>query len=780
MSIVDAEWQKHAPEREKLEKQLEEEAKNKKTRPTEQSVTATKQEDGDEAADPNESSSSKSGLMGFARFMAKSAKKKIVSVVNTVEQMIDDGSELLNPKDPRPLSAEERQAIMLMQSFCPQQSTPDPQVGTALAQGFSRCLPETAPPVLTRSGVVRGDQARLPRDGIEGFVEENVIRSVVFRNAEEYHTVIARCRHLDVSDLLYSVSLEVLEEETAIRLMKWWARYCRVNSGVYTHGLKLKDAIRIYATENSDKPPTERSIISLQDFAFYVEKQSPLSGRTLPLPESVLPSPLQLKIGLATLTDSALQRWFGPFPLVIWAEFISEHGCMTAAAPEDEVLRLEVLEVLNKEYSSLLSADKVVFGGFCQTVLSDKRCIPFDSDEPNQYAAERPADLYLYSAELKAFDGIGSFYKVSEALKNVGVSEAFLLALGVRKSVSIDFLFASLDTLKWSKDPRPLVEYLRAATLTREDIAKLSGTQYLPAANDKARTFAPSELYLPNLDLRKFPFIKTLHWPSESEVSERSESGKFLVKLGMKTLPPLAQILTYLSEEVKDDTERKSVLDFLCDRLGPHGVYHNEYSRMRRSQLTKFRMIPCVTKEPFDDVKDGSKSLASPVACFSEESCGVMGFPVIDPKLGDSGKLYGSLLQCAPEPESNALIHQLSYLVAGAKSTQKKEASLDSIESILIAFSGIFKYLSHRSSEFSKSVLDALKRDRFIPCKVKSTLEWYRPDQVFFRRSDGATDPLTEELFHVIDFSPFLAATGGEYLCCLKCFPLLMYGTPGV
>jgi hypothetical protein len=690
----------------------------------------------------------------------RSAKKKIVSVINTVDHMIDDGSEILNPKDPRPLSAEERQAIMLMQSFCPQQSTPDPLVGTSLAQGFSRCLPDTSPPVLTRSGVVRGDQARLPHNGIEGFVQGNVIRPVVFRNAEEYHTVIARCRRLDLSDLLSTVSVEIFEEEKAVSLIKWWTKYSRVASPLSSHGLTLKEAIRYYPVRlpaDSPKGIEDRPVASLKDYLFYVEKQSLLSDRTLPLPESVITSPLQEIISLSTLLDPSLRHWFSPLPLVIWTEYISHHKCMTAAMPEDEVMRLEVLDVLNKEYSRQSPSDKVVFSGFCQGVLVDKRCIPFDSEEPTQFAAEKPSDLYLYSAELQAFDGIGSFHKVSESLKNAGISESFLLALGVRKSVSIDFLFANLDTLSWSNDPRPLVEYLRSATLTREDIAKLSGTQYLPAENHKSRTFAPTELYLPNLDLRKFPFVKTLQWPSESEVSERSESGKFLVKLGMKTLPPLVDVLTFLSEEVKDDTTRRKCLDFLCDRLGPHGVYHDEYSRMRPSQKKKFRFLPCVTKAPLLDSSD-SKQLHSPVTCFSDEKCSVMGFSIIDTELGDIGKLYGSLLQCAPEPDPPEVIYQLSHLVTLAKSKQKTDEA--AAQTIILAFAGIFKYLSQKSSEFGPSAMDTLKREQFIPCHVNESIEWYRPDQVFFRRSDGVTDSMTEELFHVIAFSPFLAATG--------------------
>ena len=68
--------------------------------------------------------------------------------------------------------------------------------------------------------------------------------------------------------------------------------------------------------------------------------------------------------------------------------------------------------------------------------------------------------------------------------------------LYVTDDVSFFFILRR-DTLKWSKDPKPLVEYLRSASLTKKDVNMLRQTQYLPAANDESRTFAPSELFLP-------------------------------------------------------------------------------------------------------------------------------------------------------------------------------------------------------------------------------------------------------------------------------------------
>ncbi len=92
------------------------------------------------------------------------------------------------------------------------------------------------------------------------------------------------------------------------------------------------------------------------------------------------------------------------------------------------------------------------------------------------------------------FGNLGNFHKVSKSVHHVGVTDEFLLLLGVRKSVAIDFLFENLHTLNYMDNPKPLVEYLRSATLTKTDIQKLKNSQYLPAQNDSSRLFAPCKV----------------------------------------------------------------------------------------------------------------------------------------------------------------------------------------------------------------------------------------------------------------------------------------------
>ena len=443
MSLVEVEWKENAAAREKLDREYMAQQKNVAFT----AAAAANAQDADETeslqlADSEETSSS---LFGFAKFMAKGLKKQIVSVVKSVDQMLDDGSEFLNPKDPRPLCAEERHAILLMQSFCPEQSTPDALVGMNLAQGFSRCMPNTAPPVLAKSGVIRGDEARLPNQGMESFVESKVIRKVVYMNCQEYHDVIARSQKLQLADVAKAVADEVLDQSRLVFFLNWWARYSQIDQ--YTtrnYAGTIKESIAFYAEVEPKDPTRAKDIKYLRDILFYVEKEGMLSVDNLPMPSSVMPKPLRDEIGMRTLTDQSFRDWFDPVPLEIWLDFISVHPCITNGQAEDEILRMQVLTIFSKEYDKRSGSGRDVYGGFCQRLLSDKRCIPFDSDEPTQFAADIPSNLYLPSAELKAFDGVGSFHKASKTLKTAGITEDFLLVLGVRKSIAVEFLFQNL------------------------------------------------------------------------------------------------------------------------------------------------------------------------------------------------------------------------------------------------------------------------------------------------------------------------------------------------
>lgn len=266
-----------------------------------------------------------------------------------------------------------------------------------------------------------------------------------------------------------------------------------------------------------------------------------------------------------------------------------------------------------------------------------------------------------------------------------------------------------------------------------------------------------AELYLPDSTFRIFPFVRSLLWPSEDDITERSPNGKFLVSLGVKSMPELLPALRHMSLDLSDEV-RLPCLDFVAKRLGSGGAYQLEYSRLSTSTKTTLKFLPCVSISPLS----GERKLTrcSVVNCYSKDEPGVMGFATLN--VGKKNKLYGNLFQCAEEPTPIALIQQFQFLVNLAKKTLRsapkgKEKTLFS-QKLVSTFYRIFTYMSSRSSEINST---SLVNEEFIPCLVNGEVKWFRPNMVFFKsKSVDENGDITQLLFQVVDFSPFLASTG--------------------
>jgi hypothetical protein len=148
--------------------------------------------------------------------------------------------------------------------------------------------------------------------------------------------------------------------------------------------------------------------------------------------------------------------------------------------------------------------------------------------------------------------------------------------------------------LRWNTNPKPLIKYLLDTDLSPADLLKLRSTQYLPAENDQTRVYAPSELFFKDADLAIFPFVRFLQWPAAEGMSKAHRD--FLIKLGVKVVPPLQSVMKFMEGEctdegrVRDEKVYEAALTFLTQRLGPTGIYDKEYTQ--RYKNVKF--LPCI------------------------------------------------------------------------------------------------------------------------------------------------------------------------------------------
>jgi hypothetical protein len=422
-------WEAQREERKKKQKQKEEEEEKK-----------LEIDDAESAKDSvDEKSSISSSLFSFASFMARGVKNSVVEAVKAVPELLgedNETTELLNPLDDRPLSIEERDAIILMKAYCPRQSTPDSLVGQCLAKGFGRCMASSSPPVLTVDGVARGIDARLPNHGMEAFFVPNTVRRVMLENAREYHTVIAAIPTMNVEDLTKAMKENILSKEMLIRLLKWYPKYARLSNPRRDLSLRLKAAIKYHTDDlnvESSDDDTDLEVHQLDSIFYFAPRNM---HKELPLPETVFPHSLAESIGMRVLEDRHFSDWFGPLPFDIWTSYIAEHACMRNGHKKDDEMRILTWVALSKHFDSLETA--TAKRRFVELLPLSFPCLPFDStaSDINVSASSSamtavPNELYLPDTDLTAFAGIGTFNRVSKKLKEKGVSDRFLLALGV-------------------------------------------------------------------------------------------------------------------------------------------------------------------------------------------------------------------------------------------------------------------------------------------------------------------------------------------------------------
>lgn len=274
--------------------------------------------------------------------------------------------------------------------------------------------------------------------------------------------------------------------------------------------------------------------------------------------------------------------------------------------------------------------------------------------------------------------------------------------------------------------------------------------------------------------------MRLLQWPSEDGLSMSSENGKFLAALGCHVRPSLESVLQYTSDRVNDDESRIKCLDYMTKRLGPHGPYQAEYTRLSHSRRSKFKIIRA-TRLSFLQPDNEKSEICSPTQCYSDIACGIMCYPVVDPKL-ESRELYGTIFQCKRSPAPDELLEQLLVLVQLAQKMSnsvngaaKKELS----GRVLKTFALIFQYLSGKTSDFNQRSLNQLRKIDFIPIlNDEEVVEWFRPEQVFFKTSDGDTDSMTELLFKAVEYSSFFSAVGVKEEASAKDLFLLLLRSP--
>ena len=649
------------------------------------------------------------------------------------------------------LSPTERKAVLLMKSFCPRASTPQSFVGKTLWRGFQRGLAGRTPSVLTLNGILAGNQGpKLPYLSIERFCKSDVVPENLYANAQEYHERVAMCPRLTVEDMERAIVSTTLSQNELVYLLRSW---CRHHRNALT--VSLSSAIKKVRFFRNDD-----DVRCLGDYNLYLPWQVDLSDESrpsdscrewdnLPLPSGVIPEDLQERIGIDMLNLLGFQE----MTVEGWLTFIclTHRSLLDDAETKDPNMlqtRLSVMKQLSMEYrrQAMTRGTRNVFGAYCQKYLKDLHCVPCDDEEGDgSQRFEKPSTLFAYNSNVDKL-GVAGLRKCSSKLEGAGISEDFLIAIGVRKAATASVLLEHLQKGEQRDDPKTIVEYLQSLPLTDRDRQTIGIMPCFPAAGINGALFAANELCLPNRRLRfLFPAVKQLRWPHDEDLSETEGCGQFLASLGMQSLPENLFGMLKQTTTISSMDERCIRLDFIARLLKTKKI-----SPLAR----KLKIIPVTQQYVLTGVK--KNLFCSPLDCYSDPRCAVMGFPVVDQNLENSA-LYAERFECATEPSWASKMRALEVLTKNAQevtlNAQGKSSDYQAqlCTSLEQAFDSMYRYLSD-----SPQPCDAWNIR--VPCKDGQHLVWKHPSQVFFESS--ANDPHAKALFHFKEGNRFLETLG--------------------
>ena len=276
------------------------------------------------------------------------------------------------------------------------------------------------------------------------------------------------------------------------------------------------------------------------------------------------------------------------------------------------------------------------------------------------------------------------------------------------------------------------------SNLTPEEFQKLRDYPLCPSRSDKRRMIV-NQLYEPNPELEKLD-LPILSWPIEVSSStfsltqnwrNFSAEARFLYALGLNRYPSAQTLIQIASKTTNTADQRNRALDFFTT------FYHTyEYNRTDFSNV-KEAFLP---SQPVD----GKVYLCNPSDIYSNPSCSVLGFYILDRRfLADASKFT---VKSDPTPQS---LEKAILKNPPSTTTEAREK---------------FTYLAQRITTFTKSQLITLSRSKIVPVTKNGVVTHVSPSLCFIDTHVVTKEKVWEDIFDFVDFGDranlFLEALG--------------------
>ncbi|RUS32742.1 hypothetical protein BC938DRAFT_474458 [Jimgerdemannia flammicorona] len=580
----------------------------------------------------------------------------------------------------------ERRATHALLSFTFHPSTPSPIVGRHQKTYFSN-MSKVSPNIITTHGVHRVIDARLPDPDMDPFVK--TIPTIPVDLVKQCEVAIGALeaagtlKRLGLDDVFRELEARPLDVQEMTALLKWWCDEYTRNPVV------AEDKNRIRLLQLAIVALPDGKTLPLSTVKWWLNPKVVPSD--VPVPREVLPYEMTKGLNLAALMK-CFSNW-RELTLLDWSRFISTHADLATSATFAE----KILGVVSRALVNVsLPEQTSIFAIFAKVA-----CVP------TKHGMKIPKDAYFNSVKL--FDDLPVVL-----LENPrGVSEKLLTGLGVRKvgCVALEF-WIKYEKWEWHVELQlvfdrlvadgswshvDLVKYLTSIqlTLSSTEQARLKETPMFPKEGEAVvmrdlpgggqkphiMRYRAADLYVPS-DILRGLGLSAIEWPA-GKWRGQSDEAKYLLSLGLRSHPPLDTLLA-LAAHTSDKQLRAKAITYFIEHFKQ--AYESSYDGSKVSVA-------------FLPTTDG-KTLTTPMDCFTNSACAILGFNILHPELKPNANKFG----VAENPPRQKLMQRL--LANPPRDHEKAKA--------------IFEYLASRQGDFSTPDWNNLRIQKFLPVADKA------------------------------------------------------------
>ena len=429
------------------------------------------------------------------------------------------------------------EALHILKTFSFVDSTPSRSVRQIIEEPFWISYKNADMEVVSSQGVISASKVRIHDKEVCKFLDgipvipTELKESPLIQRLHEFGLI----SHIRVDDIRGELTRNALSKEQAIDFISWVTKKSLCQELSHTSCVSLLEAAVATVWDGNSG-----QVITLGSVKNFLQRNK--IPPSVPIPPTTIPSEFTAKCKTAELQALGWE----PLEILPWLRFL------ISFPPPDErdgnrnvfknhVFAASVLAVLSKSWEGISAANREEIVNLAQNAAI----------MPTKMGMKKPGESYF--RRVKLFDDLPTLDPSCSVLK-----EKFLTALGVRKTVELETIFARLlnsggaGGKGWSHVE--LIKYLASvgSDIHDADMKKLSESKICPAEagpNDAQSSEATTQLYKvdelfePKDSLRLLG-LRCLRWPGPpGSYMPNSAEGRFLTALGLRPFPDVPELV---------------------------------------------------------------------------------------------------------------------------------------------------------------------------------------------------------------------------------------------